>query len=341
MGKITSPNGVNEVTIRRGRSSPAWTAIPEWVLLAGFTPQALALYVALSAHVNQRRGDRAAWPTQDTLAAILGFTRGDKIKRYVDELAAGQAVDVDHGGWPRRTTYTVHELPPDEWDKPDCLADWYVTRRPPCTPMPSPGKTPAGRRKRAGGNSSPPQGVSSPPPQGGTVPYKEPHEVNHHPQPPGEPADTNTDQPQNGGGGRSPQRQPKPSPNPAGPHTAEAANIIAAVLSKVPANNHPGPAPRARAITATAAALTAGWTANDLTAHLTPDLTQARSVAAVLTWRLNNLPDLHSQPGSHPPRPPWCGTCHEPTRLTRSDTPRRCPQCHPLTTPAPNQGAPR
>jgi len=30
------------------------------------------------------------------------------------------------------------------------------------------------------------------------------------------------------------------------------------------------------------------------------------------------------------PKPPWCGECDEPTRLTPGDSPRRCPTCHPL-----------
>jgi hypothetical protein len=30
------------------------------------------------------------------------------------------------------------------------------------------------------------------------------------------------------------------------------------------------------------------------------------------------------------PKPPWCGVCDERTRLTDDDTPRYCPDCHPL-----------
>lgn len=35
-------------------------------------------------------------------------------------------------------------------------------------------------------------------------------------------------------------------------------------------------------------------------------------------------------PATAPPKPPWCGTCHEQSRLTDEDNPRRCPNCHPL-----------
>jgi hypothetical protein len=40
----------------------------------------------------------------------------------------------------------------------------------------------------------------------------------------------------------------------------------------------------------------------------------------------------HQKPGrgSRPPRPPWCGSCDEQTRLVGDDIPRRCPDCHPL-----------
>jgi hypothetical protein len=35
----------------------------------------------------------------------------------------------------------------------------------------------------------------------------------------------------------------------------------------------------------------------------------------------------------HQPRPPWCGQCHESTRMLEDDEgrPYRCPDCHPLT----------
>jgi hypothetical protein len=31
-----------------------------------------------------------------------------------------------------------------------------------------------------------------------------------------------------------------------------------------------------------------------------------------------------------PPKPPWCRECDEQTRLVDPDSPRRCPNCHPL-----------
>lgn len=33
-----------------------------------------------------------------------------------------------------------------------------------------------------------------------------------------------------------------------------------------------------------------------------------------------------------PPKPGWCGQCDERTRMTGEDSPRRCPDCHPLRT---------
>lgn len=37
-----------------------------------------------------------------------------------------------------------------------------------------------------------------------------------------------------------------------------------------------------------------------------------------------------SAPLAAKPKPPWCGGCDEATRLTPGDSPRRCPNCHPL-----------
>lgn len=45
------------------------------------------------------------------------------------------------------------------------------------------------------------------------------------------------------------------------------------------------------------------------------------------------LQELRSSNGhAHPPRPAWCGSCDETTRMAEADdgTPYRCPVCHPL-----------
>ena len=36
------------------------------------------------------------------------------------------------------------------------------------------------------------------------------------------------------------------------------------------------------------------------------------------------------------PKPTWCGCCHESTRMTHDDRPRRCPDCHPEPNSSPN-----
>ncbi len=78
-----------------------------------------------------------------------------------------------------------------------------------------------------------------------------------------------------------------------------------------------------------AAALESGWAPDALAEVLGANRDGVRSPFAVLHSRLADLP---TPPGTPPPRPPWCGSCDEQTRLQDTERgPRRCPRCHPLT----------
>jgi hypothetical protein len=86
-----------------------------------------------------------------------------------------------------------------------------------------------------------------------------------------------------------------------------------------------------------ASALDAGWEMAALAAHLGANSDGVKSPYAVLAARLKDLPP---RPAARRARPPWCGNCHEPTRLLDTDAgARRCPACHPTaaSTNAPTQ----
>jgi hypothetical protein len=101
-----------------------------WVALSGVSAGALALYWMLALHLNRTRGDRYVWPTTDILAHILGYSRGDKIKRFVDELVAIGAIKVisvpDVRGPQKRNVYRLRRTPPEGYTGVVSLKEFYA-----------------------------------------------------------------------------------------------------------------------------------------------------------------------------------------------------------------------
>jgi hypothetical protein len=90
---------------------------------------------------------------------------------------------------------------------------------------------------------------------------------------------------------------------------------------------------RARLVPAVTTALSTGWTPASLAAFTGSNSSGVRNPYAVLAARLSPA-ELPEPPTRRPmARPPWCGTCDEPTRR-RQDAhgadAGRCPSCHPL-----------
>ncbi|MEV5915739.1 hypothetical protein AB0M00_43515 [Streptomyces chartreusis] len=101
-----------------------------WVALSGVSAGAMALYWMLAMHLNRTRGDRYVWPTTDILAHMLGYSRGDKIKRFVDELVAIGAIRVisvpDLKGPQKRNVYRLRRNPPDGYAGLVSLGQFYT-----------------------------------------------------------------------------------------------------------------------------------------------------------------------------------------------------------------------
>lgn len=113
-------------SLRAGRRAQTFVATPEWVVFSGVSPQAIALYTVLLAHVNRERRDGIVWPGMGSLAAMLGFKQRKSVQRYLGELVALGAVDVDRErSMRRRNLYTVHETPPDGYAGPRSLREYY------------------------------------------------------------------------------------------------------------------------------------------------------------------------------------------------------------------------
>jgi hypothetical protein len=112
---------------------PPFSMVGDWVLLAPIRHQAKVLYWALVAHVNHDREDDEVWPSQDTLAAILGLSDGRKIRPFIKELEAIGAITVrkvrSKGAMRQRSIYKVRGTPPDGLETPKDLAQFYRERK--------------------------------------------------------------------------------------------------------------------------------------------------------------------------------------------------------------------
>ena len=107
-----------------------YVQLGHWVALSGVSAGALALYWMLAMHLNRTRGDRYVWPTTSVLAHMLGYSRGDKIKRFVDELIAIGAIRVisvpDLRGPQKRNVYRLRRTPPEGYTGPVSLKEFYT-----------------------------------------------------------------------------------------------------------------------------------------------------------------------------------------------------------------------
>lgn len=119
-----------EVELARGRQAPMHTQVHDWVALSGASPAAVALYLILKMHLNRERGDKVCWPTTLSLALLIHRSRGDKITDELQELVKIKAIEIDSWGMPRRYKYTLNEVPPEDYEGPLTLQDWYLRNKP-------------------------------------------------------------------------------------------------------------------------------------------------------------------------------------------------------------------
>ena len=116
-----------QLEVQTGRRAP-FSQVADWVLLSGISRTAKLLYWVLSAHLNTESGSRKAWPSQDALAELLGYSDGRKIRPFLRELVEIGAVRIpkpedpdqnpaDHyyyvnGLRRQRTIFIVYQMPP-------------------------------------------------------------------------------------------------------------------------------------------------------------------------------------------------------------------------------------
>ncbi len=104
-----------------GRRAPH-TGIQDWVALSGVSPEAIGLYVLIRIHENADLDAHTA-----TLAAMMGFSRPDKIRRFAKELEDIGAITTRRMGLPSRNVYRTVPEPPESYEGPRTVAQWVRT----------------------------------------------------------------------------------------------------------------------------------------------------------------------------------------------------------------------
>jgi hypothetical protein len=125
------PTGNAEMEIRAAqrRRAPSYTVVKDWVP-ACVSAMAGKLYHFYRMHLNRERADGLVWPTMETAAVYLGLSRGDKVTPYMDELETAGAIHATREGQEDgRYLVLVYEDPPDDFDGPVTLTEWYQANR--------------------------------------------------------------------------------------------------------------------------------------------------------------------------------------------------------------------
>jgi hypothetical protein len=114
---------------RNGRQLP-YSTVGHWLLLSGVSSRAIHVYGLLQMHVNAERRNGRAWPSQGTLAAMVGIKKYDQIGKAITELVDVGAVEVEvePTATGRHNTYTVHTTPPPGFAGPETRDAWYDAR---------------------------------------------------------------------------------------------------------------------------------------------------------------------------------------------------------------------
>lgn len=342
--------------VRRGRISRwRFTQTPQWALLmAELSDPGYRIYSLLLAHVNSEDDDGEVWPQQQTLAQMLDRHRNSISRVITQELGPLGLVDVEverygTNNTRRRNIYTVHEVPPDDFEGWASLKEWYAAH-----PRPEPAPTNRRERKTAG---QPGRTKNS------AVTRRRGNETKGEassPQPP-----TSADTPSTHPEGREDETSKSNNRSPDTPHMERAQQLLDSAV-RLWARGHKAPTGRSRQRLSEriAAELSTGGDETVIVHELSRDMSDIGNAVSVMVKDRTSIPGWGQ---AHDPRPahsrheiqtrtPWCGssTCDERTRLanvydasTGETRPARCRTpvpdpvtgetvaCHPKATPKP------
>lgn len=122
----------DEFSATAGRQFP-YSQPGDWVLIADVPHGPKALYVVLYGHINIKlHGHSRCWPTEASLAALLGCTE-KTIRKWIVVLEELGAIDVaeviDPGTGHKRLIYTVHQAAPPGYTGCVDYSSWYDIRK--------------------------------------------------------------------------------------------------------------------------------------------------------------------------------------------------------------------
>lgn len=342
----TCTNGP-EVDIVAGREPPPHTQAPDWVALADIPAEAHSLHVKLKMHVNRDRGDSTCWPGTDSLAEMMGVSRGDKVTPWLQALERIGAINIIRGGANNRNTYVVHSMPPAGHTGPTTLKEWYqakrdkldaakdaaaakrATRRASKKRQAAPGYPENGGTAvtpKTGEPVTPDRGAPVTPFSGREQDVREPDvkeqgfDLRSEGQNPPPPPSARRRGPRHA----KPEGERRPMEETAAPARA-VLELLAELLAGVAPDRHPTGA-KARALSAgIAEALGRGWDPKQLRSALGDPLDGARSVYAVLKSRIDGLGDPPAPPATARPA---CTSCSH-GWIEVGDKLLACPLCRP------------
>lgn len=103
-----------------------YTVTPHWVTLADVSPVSKTIYNALRLQIDP---DGVAKVRMTLLANLVGYSRSDKISKYVRELERIGAIRILRGPSRALTEVYVRTAPPDDYAGPKTLAEWIAGQR--------------------------------------------------------------------------------------------------------------------------------------------------------------------------------------------------------------------
>lgn len=359
--RTARPGDDTPIEIIGGRQPAPYSKAPIWLMFVA-SPKARALYDVLAAHVNPV-GDPLVWPTREILAELMDLKQARAVDPYLRELEKAGAIDIIHrrsaNGMNDKNVYVIHHEPPDGYEGPRSMADFYRLRkavvpggdvvRSSALPaeLGNPTTTETENRTIGGENcvcagrpvvrsSAPRSALQRTVVVRSSAPEVEQVEVEQEPllpQPPHEPSRVTHVSPREEEGETTEATPPSRRAATAGrehdgergvsqtPGSAGPVDGAAALewVGALPWTHTPGRRKRERLAVLVAAAWAAGWSGEALRRHLTAELGGAQSLYAVWLRRLEDLPE---PPRAAPPRP------------SAGDGPRpgqgsRCGRCNP------------
>jgi hypothetical protein len=126
--KKTADQEIHEVALSKDWPGH-FAQIPHWITLhPGLKAQAVRAFNFYAAHINANHERRVVFPGLESVAYVLGLSRGDKVTPYNRALVEAGAITVEKINTPTgsRNRYVLHFNPPPGYTGPTGLKELYT-----------------------------------------------------------------------------------------------------------------------------------------------------------------------------------------------------------------------